>query len=154
MKHIESFSNFVDEGEKKGLWANIQAKRKRGEKPAKPGDEDYPDEEAWKAAKESVTNESDEVSVDKIMTAAEKKKLKTAFENVVTGVDKLTFKKDGTIEGKRGYFYRHGQSPEKVGEQLKSALLGQGIEIQIVETYDDFKPWPKDSNFVVVFKLA
>lgn len=154
MKHIESFSNFVDEGKKKGLWANIHAKRERGEKPAKPGDEDYPDEEAWKAAKESVTNESDEVSVDKIMTAAEKKKLKTAFENVVTGVDKLTFKKDGTIEGKRGYFYRHGQSPEKVGEQLKSALLGQGIEIQIVETYDDFKPWPKDSNFVVVFKLA
>ncbi len=28
--------------EKKGLWANIHAKRKRGEKPAKPGDKDYP----------------------------------------------------------------------------------------------------------------
>ena len=27
---------------KKGLWANIHAKRKRGEKPAKPGDKDYP----------------------------------------------------------------------------------------------------------------
>ena len=26
----------------KGLWHNIHAKRKRGEKPAKPGDEDYP----------------------------------------------------------------------------------------------------------------
>ena len=26
-----------------GLWANIHAKRKRGEKPAKPGDEDYPE---------------------------------------------------------------------------------------------------------------
>jgi len=32
----------IDE-KKKGLWANIQAKRKRGEKPAKPGDEDYPE---------------------------------------------------------------------------------------------------------------
>ena len=30
------------EGKKKGLWANIHAKRKRGEKPAKPGDKDYP----------------------------------------------------------------------------------------------------------------
>ena len=32
----------VTEGKKKGLWDNIHAKRKRGEKPAKPGDEDYP----------------------------------------------------------------------------------------------------------------
>ena len=31
----------------KGLWANIDAKRKRGEEPAKPGDEDYPDEKTW-----------------------------------------------------------------------------------------------------------
>ena len=30
------------EEKKKGLWANIHAKRKRGEKPAKPGDKDYP----------------------------------------------------------------------------------------------------------------
>ena len=28
---------------KKGLWDNIHAKRKRGEKPAKPGDKDYPE---------------------------------------------------------------------------------------------------------------
>ena len=28
--------------EKKGLWDNIHAKRKRGESPAKPGDKDYP----------------------------------------------------------------------------------------------------------------
>jgi len=27
---------------KKGLWYNIHQKRKRGEKPAKPGDKDYP----------------------------------------------------------------------------------------------------------------
>ena len=32
----------VDEGKKKGLWDNIHAKRKRGEKPAKPGDKNYP----------------------------------------------------------------------------------------------------------------
>ena len=30
------------EEKKKGLWDNIHAKRKRGEKPAKPGDKDYP----------------------------------------------------------------------------------------------------------------
>lgn len=36
------------EASKPGLWANINAKKKRGEKPAKPGDKDYPDEKAWK----------------------------------------------------------------------------------------------------------
>lgn len=40
----------MDEGEK-GLWDNIHAKKKRGEKPAKPGDEDYPDEESWEKSK-------------------------------------------------------------------------------------------------------
>jgi hypothetical protein len=43
--------NCVKEGKKKGLWDNIHAKRKRGEKPAKPGDKDYPKtlnvESAW-----------------------------------------------------------------------------------------------------------
>ena len=32
----------VNEGKKKGLWDNIHAKRKRGERPAKPGEKDYP----------------------------------------------------------------------------------------------------------------
>lgn len=32
----------VTEGKKKGLWDNIHAKRKSGEKPAKKGDKDYP----------------------------------------------------------------------------------------------------------------
>lgn len=33
---------------KKGLWANIQAKRNRGEPPAKPGDKNYPSKKNWK----------------------------------------------------------------------------------------------------------
>jgi len=39
---MKTFTQFIDEGKKKGLWDNIHAKRKRGEKPAKPGDKDYP----------------------------------------------------------------------------------------------------------------
>jgi hypothetical protein len=31
-----------------GLWANIRAKRERGEAPAKPGDKDYPDKKQWR----------------------------------------------------------------------------------------------------------
>ena len=32
---------------KAGMWANIHAKRKRGESPAKPGDPDRPSKEEW-----------------------------------------------------------------------------------------------------------
>jgi hypothetical protein len=32
---------------KRGLWDNIHAKRKRGEKPARPGSKSYPDPRAW-----------------------------------------------------------------------------------------------------------
>ena len=40
---------------KPNLFSNIRAKRARGEKPAKPGDEDYPDEETWeRETKESI----------------------------------------------------------------------------------------------------
>lgn len=31
-----------------GLWANIHAKRERGEPPAQPGDKGYPDPKQWK----------------------------------------------------------------------------------------------------------
>lgn len=43
----------TEEGEKPGLWDNIRKKRARGESPAKPGDKDYPDEDAWKKAQEA-----------------------------------------------------------------------------------------------------
>lgn len=44
------------------LWDNIRKKRARGEKPAKKGDKDYPDEKAWKAAQEADEyDEYDEV---------------------------------------------------------------------------------------------
>jgi hypothetical protein len=38
---------FTDLDENKGLWYNIHKKRKRGEKPAKPGDDAYPDKKQW-----------------------------------------------------------------------------------------------------------
>ena len=56
-KDSEELFHKEDLEEKRGLWDNVHAKRKRGEKPAKKGDDDYPDEEAWKDAQESVTNE-------------------------------------------------------------------------------------------------
>ena len=48
----------MDEAKKKGLWANVHAKRKRGGKPAKPGDKNYPDKKSWDTAVASGKNES------------------------------------------------------------------------------------------------
>jgi hypothetical protein len=45
-------NGFMNSIEEDGLWANIHAKRKRGEKPSKPGDKDYPNKKAWKHAEE------------------------------------------------------------------------------------------------------
>ena len=42
---------------KRGLYANIHAKRKRGEAPAKPGDEDYPEKDAFKKAAKTAKKE-------------------------------------------------------------------------------------------------
>ena len=39
---MKTYSEFIAEIKKRGLWDNIHAKRKRGEKPAKKGDKDYP----------------------------------------------------------------------------------------------------------------
>ena len=52
-------SELTEKKGKPGMWANIHAKRKSGEKPAKPGDEDYPDEKAWKDNTEEVVRESE-----------------------------------------------------------------------------------------------
>ena len=58
------------EEEKKGLYANIHAKRKRGESPAKPGEKDYPAKDAFKKA--AKTAKKEEVEVDESMKQARK----------------------------------------------------------------------------------
>jgi hypothetical protein len=47
-KAREYLNNLLKSAERPGLWANIRAKRARGEKPAKPSDSDYPDKKQWK----------------------------------------------------------------------------------------------------------
>ena len=47
---------------KRGLYANIHAKRKRGEAPAKPGSEDYPAKDAFKKAARTAKKEEFELA--------------------------------------------------------------------------------------------
>ena len=71
----------IDEGKKKGLWDNIHAKRKRGEKPAKKGDKDYPKTlnvegktfDAWKkAAASALGRKKEEKKAEKAQDAGAK----------------------------------------------------------------------------------
>lgn len=43
----DMFNKYAEKLATLGLWDRIRAKRKRGEKPAKPGDKDYPDSKNW-----------------------------------------------------------------------------------------------------------
>ena len=49
-KEIDSHIEDMESPLEKGLWANIHAKRKRGEAPNKPGDKGYPTKKAIKDA--------------------------------------------------------------------------------------------------------
>jgi len=63
--------------------------------------------------------------------------------------DKLIRKKDGSYEFRKGYFYRHGQTTE----QFVAAILRVYPEAKIVDQGDFFNAWPKDSYFMVRFKI-
>ena len=51
---------------KRGLYANIHAKRKRGEAPAKPGSKDYPAKDAFKKAAKTAKKEEVELTEKKL----------------------------------------------------------------------------------------
>lgn len=63
--------------------------------------------------------------------------------------DKLIQKKDGSFEFRKGYFYRHGATTER----YVNAILKVFPRAKILESYDNFQPWPRDSYFMVRFKL-
>ena len=55
---MKTFREFKELAEaKRGLYANIHAKRKRGERPARPGSEDYPAKDAFKKAARTAKKE-------------------------------------------------------------------------------------------------
>ena len=87
--------------EKKGLYANIHAKRKRGEAPGKPGSEDYPAKDAFKksakTAKESYSFELDGVEyVFEEVEELEEGSMKQARKNVGASTCWKGYKAKGT----------------------------------------------------------
>ena len=88
---------------KKGLYANIHAKRKRGEAPAKPGSEDYPAKDAFKksartAKKEEVSFELDGETFifEREVEVVEEGSMKQARKNVGASTCWKGYKAQGT----------------------------------------------------------
>ena len=75
---------------KPGLWANIHAKKQRGETPAKPGDKDYPDAKNWK----KVTEESEKKA---LFGFGEKKKKGMTVEEAAKLVDPMLLSRAAMI---------------------------------------------------------
>ena len=102
----EYIRELLREEETKGLWANVHAKRKRGEKPAKPGDKAYPDAKSWKAAQEEDAAEGE--SLDEAEYQGRKvtlnKPTKGDTKKSKVYVNSGKKNKDGTIKVKKVEF--------------------------------------------------
>ena len=86
--------------EKKGLYANIHAKRKRGEAPAKPGSEDYPAKDAFKKSAKTAKKEALSFELDGVEyvfeEVIEEGSMKQARKNVGASTCWKGYKAQGT----------------------------------------------------------
>jgi len=112
--------------EKKGLYANIHAKRARGERPARPGEEDYPAKDAFKKA--AKTAKKEEVELDEVAPPGAK------AERMVKHIKK-SYSKDGKLtENEKSIAYatawKHANKTKKeeveVEEGMKQARANVG----------------------------
>lgn len=86
---------------KKGLWANIHAKRKRGERPARPGEEGYPktlDIEKYKKGGPVKGSVADLKQIAKELVKASKMH-KAQSERVLKHAKSMNMQKGGMLYG-------------------------------------------------------
>ncbi len=126
--HTELEGEVIEEGKKKGLWDNIHAKRKRGEKPAKPGDEDYPKTLNVESLKQARKNVGADTCWDGYKAKGTKKKNGKEVPNCVKEEElmekkaKKDYDGDGKIEsGKDEYFGSRDKA-------IKKAMAKKGMK--------------------------
>ena len=95
---------------KRGLYANIHAKRKRGESPAKPGSEDYPAKDAFKKAAKTAKKEEVEHIEEKKLDPVNHKELKGKHAD---RKDK-DIDNDGDVDGSDKYLHMRRKKVSKI----------------------------------------
>jgi hypothetical protein len=73
-------------------------------------------------------------------------------ENLV-GVDKTVKHKDGSFSLKKGFFYKHGLTAEKHAAKVEDQFKKLGVEFELIEAYEDWSSWPKDSWMTAKFRI-
>ncbi len=74
------------------------------------------------------------------------KQVKTAVANGTTiWPDKVICRKDGSVEMRRGFFYTHGYTSGRWGDDMIDALKAAGVDHGKVESEECWFEWPKDS---------
>jgi len=68
--------------------------------------------------------------------------------------EKIICKKDGTVELRKTYFYRFGDSAEQFAERIISDLkqYASNVNVRVKSTRDFFNQYPKDSYFSVIIE--
>jgi len=68
--------------------------------------------------------------------------------------DKMIVKRDGTVEYRQFYFYRHGMTAEKFTAGIVRSLKALGIVATVLNEEDHWAPWPRDSYFSTTIRPA
>ena len=76
---------------------------------------------------------------------AQQKEVKKVLK-AQTYVDRVTCRKNGSVEVRRSYFYTLGWSASKLAEKVK-AVLPAGWKV--TDERNEWRAWPKTSYFMV-----
>jgi hypothetical protein len=67
--------------------------------------------------------------------------------------DRVIFKKDGTVEFRRSYFYRHGMDADQFAAAVEKRATKAGLNVMLTDSGDRWAPWPRDSYFWAIFAV-
>jgi len=73
--------------------------------------------------------------------------------------DDFTIKRDGTVEFRRGYFYRMDRTAQKFGNHVLKRLAEEGFKATLLRTDDHWAPFKgggsvkQNSHFLAVVRI-
>jgi hypothetical protein len=147
--------------EKKGLWANIHAKRKRGEKPAKKGDKDYPEtlnvegKMSDKEISKRVAYTSDETrqkKLDKIkvkMVNKEETEVEEGYKELSRDKRNNMFRKAGNLSRTALQGGDKGTEAGKKSNKIVKALNKDAEKNNRNDVKKEHYDWRSDFDFVI-----
>ena len=77
------------------------------------------------------------------------KRVKEILAESTVYPEQMVCKRDGKVEVKKSYFYRHEYSAEKFAAQIQKVLVAEGLKV-MVASRDDWARWPTTSYFVAI----